>query len=153
MCGTTISATANGVDNDNNSFIANRLVRARSASLREERRLDLNINPIVTDNMVGPTAFGADEIGIIGILMQADTGGTVSRNTVQFVGGDVANTTGGADRVGIGIGSGTWSSTDSTTITSNTYTVTKNIVHDVVRGAHLFVGRNQAGHYRWWLGH
>ena len=29
MCGTTISTTANGVDNDNDSFIANRVIRAR----------------------------------------------------------------------------------------------------------------------------
>lgn len=103
MCGTTISTSANGVDNDNNSFIANRIIRARYGIVTRGTTTDLNINPVVTDNIIGPSSFGTDEIGKVGIFMQADTGATVSRNTVQFVGGDLANTTGGADRVGINI--------------------------------------------------
>ena len=109
MSGTTISTTANGADNDNNSFVANRIVKARYGIVTRGTTTDLNISPVVTDNIVGPTAFGTDQIGKVGIFMQADTGATVSRNTVQFVGGDFANTTAGADRVGIGIGSESWS--------------------------------------------
>lgn len=131
MCGTTISTTSNGVDNDNNQFIFNRVTRARYGIVTRGTTTDLNISPIVTDNIIGPTSFGADQIGKVGILMQADTGATVSRNIVQFVGGDFANTTSGADRVGIGIGQESWS-TSPGTLTSNNYTVTKNIIHDVI---------------------
>ena len=110
MGGTTISISAtDGNDNDNNSFIANRIIRSRYGIATRGVTTNLNIAPIVTDNIVGPTAFGTDEIGHTGILMQADTGATVSGNTVQFVGGDLANTTGGADRLGIAIGSDSWS--------------------------------------------
>lgn len=131
MCGTTISTTANGVDNDNNSFIGNRIIKVRYGIVTRGTTTDLNINPVVTDNIVGPSAFGTDQIGKVGILMQADTGALVSRNTVQFVGCLDPQACTGADRVGIGIGSESWS-TSPGTLTSNTYTVTKNFVHDVV---------------------
>ncbi len=133
MGGTTISTSAaDGNDNDNNRIIANRIIRSRYGIVTRGLITNLNIAPVVTDNIVGPTAFGADQIGKVGIFMQADTGATVSRNTVQFVGGDFANTTAGSDRVGIGIGSESWSSSAPATLTSDTYTVTKNIIHDIV---------------------
>jgi hypothetical protein len=131
MCGTTISVTANGVDNDNNSFIANRVIRARYGIVTRGTTTDLNINPIVTDNIVGPSAFGSDQIGKVGIFMQADTGALVSRNTVQFVGCLDPQACTGADRMGIAIGNESWSAAPGT-ITSNTYTVTKNTVHDII---------------------
>ena len=133
MGGTTISLTAtDGNDNDNNQFIFNRVIRARYGIATRGVTTNNNQSPVITDNMIGPSSFGSDEIGKAGIYMQADTGATVSRNTVQFVGGDLANSTAGADRCGICIGSENWSTTDSTTITSGDYTVTKNIVHDIV---------------------
>jgi Ig-like domain CHU_C associated/PKD-like domain/Secretion system C-terminal sorting domain len=132
MCGTTISTTANGIDNDNNSFIANRIIRARYGIVTRGTTTDLNINPVVTDNIIGPSSFGPDQIVKTGILMQADIGALVSRNTIQFVGCLEPQTCLGTDRVGIGIGSESWSVTDATTITSSGYTVTKNIIHDIV---------------------
>jgi CHRD domain/Carboxypeptidase regulatory-like domain len=131
MSGTAISITTNGDDNDNNQFLSNRIIRSRYGIVTRGVTTNLNINPVVADNIIGPAAFGADEIGKGGIFMQADTGAVVTRNTVQFVGGDFANTPGGSDRVGIGIGTDSWS-TAPTTLTSNTYTVTRNIVHDVI---------------------
>ncbi|MEZ4738893.1 MAG: hypothetical protein R2818_05925 [Flavobacteriales bacterium] len=70
---------------------------------------NLNENIQVLNNIVGPNAFGADEIGKVGIFMQADNNSIVRGNTVQFVGGDFANTSSGADRYGIAIGNETWS--------------------------------------------
>ncbi len=131
MSGTTISTTSNGDDNDNNQFIFNRITKARYGIVTRGVTTNLNIAPIVTDNIIGPTAFGTDQINKTGILMQADTGATVSRNTVQFVGCLEPQACTGTDRIGIGIGSESWSSTDSTTITSLGYTVTKNIIHDI----------------------
>ncbi|HEX8737036.1 MAG TPA: Calx-beta domain-containing protein, partial [Pyrinomonadaceae bacterium] len=132
MNGTTISTTANGIDNDNNQFIANRIIKARYGIVTRGTTTDLNISPVVTDNIIGPVAFGTDQIGKTGIFMQADTGATVSRNIVQFVGCLDAQTCTGADRMGIAIGAESWSVTDTSTITSANYTVTKNMVHDVV---------------------
>jgi len=132
MSGTTISTTSNGDDNDNNSFIANRVIRARYGIVTRGTTTNLNINPVITDNIIGPSAFGADQIGKTGIFAQADTGALISRNTIQFVGCLSANTCTGADRLGIAVGSEAWSATSSTTLTSNTYTVTKNVIHDVV---------------------
>ena len=132
MGGTTIAvAAADGNDNDNNSFIANRIIRARYGIVTRGVTTNLNINPVVTDNIIGPPAFGADEIGKVGIFMQSDVGATISRNTIQFVGGDFANTTAGADRVGIALGVESWASAPGT-LTSSDYTVTRNIIHDVI---------------------
>jgi hypothetical protein len=131
MCGITIGVAVNGDDNDNNSFIANRIIRARYGIVTRGTTTNLNIAPIVTDNIIGPTAFGPDEIGKVGIFMQADTAATVRGNTVQFVGGTLANTLAGADRIGIAIGNESWSMAPAT-ITSNSYTVTKNVIHDIV---------------------
>ena len=135
MSGTTISTTSNGVDNDNNSFIANRIIRVRYGIVTRGTTTDNSLNAVITDNIIGPAAFGADQIGRTGILLQADTGATVSRNTVQFVGACLVSLTQicttGSDRTGIGIGTDSWSTTSTTTITSGDYTVTRNIIHDV----------------------
>ncbi|HEY0461476.1 MAG TPA: Calx-beta domain-containing protein [Pyrinomonadaceae bacterium] len=133
MGGTTISLTAtDGNDNDNNQFIANRITRARYGLASRGVTTNNNEGLVILDNIIGPNSFGADEIGKAGIFLQADTGALVSRNTVQFVGGDLASTTAGADRCGICIGGENWSVTDSTTITSGDYTVTKNFIHDII---------------------
>lgn len=132
MSGTTISTTSNGVDNDNNSFIANRIIRVRYGILTRGTNTDNNLNPVVTDNIVGPEAFGPDQIGKTGIFMQFDTGGTVSRNTVQTVGTLITQAPGFADHCGICIGTESWGVTDSATATSGTYTVTRNVIHDII---------------------
>jgi hypothetical protein len=131
--GTTISTTSvDGNDNDNNSFIANRIVKVRYGITSRGVTTNNNLNPVITDNIIGPAAFGVDQIGKVGIYMQADTGAVISRNTIQNVGVLAANTAGGADRMGIGIGGENWSVTDSTTITSGDYTVTKNIIQNII---------------------
>lgn len=132
MGGTTISTAAtDGNDNDNNSFIANRVTKCRYGIATRGTTTNANLGLKITDNIIGPTSFGADEIGKVGIFLQADSGALITRNIVQFVGGDLANTTAGADRMGIAIGNESWSMAP-TTITSNSYTVTRNIVHDVI---------------------
>ncbi len=132
MCGTTISNTANGVDNDNNTFQENRIIRCRHGIVTRGTTTDLNNNIQVLNNIIGPNGFGADQIGLTGIYMQSDNNSVVTGNTVQFVGGDFSNTTGGADRVGIALGSNSWSSTSTTTLLSANYTVSRNLIHDIV---------------------
>lgn len=135
MSGGSIQTTAAGNDNDNNSFIANRIIRVRYGIVtrgNSSLSANLNENIQVTDNIIGPTEFGPDQIGKVGILMQADSNSTVSRNTIQYVGGDFANTpAGGSDRIGIGIGSETWSDSIST-MASSSYIVTKNTIINVI---------------------
>jgi hypothetical protein len=123
--------TSNGNDNDNNSFIANRITRVRYGIVTRGVPTNLAIGTIVRDNVIGPDAFGPDEIGKVGILMQADDGAVISHNTVQFVGGLLANTPSGTDRIGIGIGQEAWTTTPAT-IASKNYIVSDNVIHDVV---------------------
>ena len=131
MCGTAITVSSNGTDNDNNSILANRVIKARYGITTRGTTTNLNISPIITDNIVGPASFGTDQIGKVGIFLQADTGAIVSRNTVQSVGCLEPQACTGADRMGIAVGNESWSMAPST-ITSDNYTVTKNIVRDVI---------------------
>ena len=131
MNGATIAVGTNGDDNDNNSFIANRIIRARYGIATRGNPTNVNLNTVVTDNIIGPAAFGADQIGKVGIFMQADDGATIGRNTIQFVGGAFANTTAGADRIGIALGVESWGSAPTTLAGAN-YNVTRNVIHDVI---------------------
>lgn len=131
MCGTTISTTSNGLDNDNNSFINNRITKCRYGIVTRGTTTDLNLNPVVTDNLIGDNGFGPDQVSKTGIFMQADQGAVVSRNTIQFIGVLATQSAIGADRNGIAIGTDSWGTAPGT-LTSNTYTVTNNVIHDVV---------------------
>jgi hypothetical protein len=129
---TTISTASGGDDLDNNSFIANRIIKARTGISTRGQTTNNTTGTVITDNIIGPASFGSDEIGLNGIFLQADTGAIVSRNTVQFVGGNFANLTTFGDRCGICIGTNSVSPTVNTTITSGDYTVTRNVIHDIV---------------------
>ena len=132
MCGTTIAVTANGVDNDNNMFTENRIIRSRYGIVTAGTTTNLNQNITVTNNIIGPTAFGVDQIGKVGIFMQADNLAVVSGNLVQYVGGLLANTpSGSADRIGIAVGVESYTNTPLTLISTN-YTIKKNIIHDII---------------------
>lgn len=130
--GGTTKGLVSGRNNNSIQILENRVIRCRTAIAITGTSTNLNQNNSILRNIVGPTSFGADEIGITGINVQFQNNCNVSDNTVQFVGGDFANTTGGADRVGIGIGQSAWSSTATTTTTGSNYTVTNNIVHDII---------------------
>ncbi|NOS85876.1 MAG: hypothetical protein HOP31_12100 [Ignavibacteria bacterium] len=132
MSGTTISTTSNGEDNDNNTFTENRIIKCRYGIVTRGLTSNNNQNIVVSSNIIGPSSFGTDEIGKVGIFMQADNNSQVINNTVQYVGGTFANTSAGADRVGIAIGQESWTSTTTTTLTSGNYTVSGNIIHDVI---------------------
>jgi len=132
MCGTTVSVTANGLDNDNNTFTENRIIRCRYGITTRGTTTDLNQSITVTNNIIGPASFGADEIGKDGIFMQFDNLATISGNTVQFVGGQFGDTTGGTDRVGIAIGIDGWSTSLTAPVTGTNYKITNNSIHDIV---------------------
>lgn len=132
MSGTTISTTSDGVDNDNNTFTENRIIKVTNGIITRGSAANLNETVTITNNIVGPTAFGVDAIGAVGIGLQHDNNATVTGNTVQFVGGDFANTSGGADRIGISAGALVWSVTFATILPGTNYTIAKNLIHDII---------------------
>ena len=129
-----IATNSGGDDLDNNSFIGNRIIKARYGIATRGQTANNAQNTVITDNIIGPSSFGSDQIGRAGIYLQADAGATVSRNTVQFVGCLEPQSCAAADRVGIAVGNENWNalSSTSTAVTSGSYTVTRNIVHDIV---------------------
>ena len=132
--GTTISATVTtGLDNDNNSIIDNYITKARNGiCTRGAGATNLNQNTIITGNLIGPASFGSDAIGVAGILLQFENNCNVSQNEVRFVGGDFANTSAGADRVGIALGVGAWTNTNASTTTNTNFVCSRNLIHDII---------------------
>jgi hypothetical protein len=131
--GTTISVSStDGNDNDNNSFIANTITRVRYGIVSKGVSANNNIAPVITDNVIGPVAFGPDQIGKAGIYMAGDTGAIISRNTIRNVGALSANAASGADRLGITIGGENWDGANAVVFAGGDYTVTKNVIHDIV---------------------
>jgi len=125
--------TANGRNNDNNQYLENRIIKCRlGISLNGGSALNTNDNNIISGNIVGPSSNGSDNIGATGILTQFQNLCSITNNSVQFVGGLFATTTAGSDRCGIGVGTGTWSASSTTTTTGSNYTVTGNVVHDII---------------------
>ncbi len=97
-----------GADNNNNTFENNSITRARYGIYARSTGTTgaasdalFNTGNIVRQNIVGPSAFGTNQIGIAGIVMQGQNNATVSYNEVRFVGTLVAQASPGADRAGI----------------------------------------------------
>lgn len=127
--GLTISITSDGTDNDNNRFENNYITKSRYAIYIRGAAADANTGTVITRNLIGPALFGSDEIGKGGIIVEHQDGVEISRNTVRYVGGVFALTSGGSDRVGIGLGDDSWTATSS--VITNA-TVTRNLIHNIV---------------------
>ncbi|MDQ3022344.1 MAG: T9SS type A sorting domain-containing protein, partial [Bacteroidota bacterium] len=134
--GILASGTTRGVSgrhNDSNQYLENRIIRCRlGISLSGGVATSRSVDNLIAGNIVGPTSFGPDQIGITGILVTFQTRCIITKNQVQFVGGTFATTTGGADRIGIGLGINSWSSTTTSTTTGSDNIVSQNIVHDII---------------------
>jgi hypothetical protein len=127
----TITAITAGDDNDNNIIESNTFIKVRYAIYtRGGSTLNPNLGTIIRKNIVGPAAFGVDEIGKNGIIVREEDGIQITGNEIRFVGGDFANATTGADRAGISFSTtGDW--TPPTVYVKNAV-VTGNLVHDIV---------------------
>ncbi len=135
IAGSTISATHSSItagdDNDNNTIAGNTFTKVRyGIYTRGGSASNPNMGTIISNNTIGPAAFGVDEIGTGGITVREEDGINISGNEIRFVGGDFANTTSGADRLGITFG------TDAFWTPSSVYVknalVIKNRIHDIV---------------------
>lgn len=120
-----------GRNNDNNQILNNRFIRCRYGVLLQGGVTNSRSkeNQII-GNIIGPDAAGSDNIGKAGIYAQFQDNCTISNNHIQNVGGTLAGTVGGSDRVGIGAGSEQWSSTPTATANNN-YVITNNKVHGI----------------------
>lgn len=127
--GATITTTTDGADNDNNTFTNNVVIRARNGIFVRGAVGNPNSGTTISRNIVGPDAFGPDQIGVAGIVVQHQDNATITQNTVRYVGGPLASTTAGADRIGIGLGSTFW--TPTTTVVTNS-SVTRNLIHNII---------------------
>lgn len=125
----TPSNSADGVDNDANTFSNNAVTKVRYGIYLRGGASNANDNNAISGNIVGPGAFNAGRISKAGIVVQHQNAVAVTANEVRFVGIQAADTGGGTDRVGIGMGDFNW--TPTTTAITNAV-VTGNLVHDIV---------------------
>lgn len=133
--GTTISATNQGRNNNNNTILNNIMFRARyGVSVCGGGATNLNQNTRIDSNIIGSSAYDGGAIGKTGILVQFQNNCSIQYNTVKYIGGPSTNTTSGADRIGIGVGSDSWAIGSSTTTTGTNNTVNGNIIQNIREG-------------------
>ena len=70
--GTAISITSNGANNDNNTYQNNFFQKVRYGVFSIGTTASPNVGTVVTGNLVGPAAFGANSIGKGGIVVSGD---------------------------------------------------------------------------------
>ncbi len=127
----TLSSVTAGPDNDNNRIEGNTFIKARyGLYIRGGSAADPNTGTVVSNNTFGPAAFGAESIGKGAIVVREENGIQITNNLIQNIGGDFANTSAGADRVGISLAAdASW--TPSAVFVSNAV-VTNNIITNVI---------------------
>ena len=97
----------------------------------------MNQNTQIVNNLIGPAAFGADQVSTLGILIFNENAPTISGNELRFI-GDAATAGGssGRDHVGISLctGSASWSGTAAPTVvgTVTNGNISGNRIHDIV---------------------
>lgn len=117
--------------NDSNQIINNEITRVRYGiySIGNHQLFPNNGNRIES-NLIGPTTFGVNQIGAVGINIQNEQNITIDNNEIRFVGGLSSHTATGNIRSGICIGTMTWPSLTYGFV--NKLRVTKNKIHDIV---------------------
>jgi hypothetical protein len=130
LSGTFTSITA-GNDNDNNTISGNTITKVRyGIHTRGGATTNANTGTVISNNIIGPAAFGTESVGRCGIVVREEDGIQITGNEIRFVGGDFANTSAGADRVGIALA--TDASWTPTSVFVKNATIARNKIHDVV---------------------
>lgn len=139
MSGTSVSASSQGRNNDNNIIKRNGIQQARyGVCITGGGPSNLNDNNLIDSNEIGSgTGFGFSAIGKAGIFVQFQNNCIISKNIVQHIGGPSGQTSAGADRVGIAVGSESWSAGASTTTTGTNNLVNANIIKHIREGRTL----------------
>ena len=128
--GATIGTTNDGTDNDNNTFSNNNITKARWGIFLRGNATNSNDNNVVSGNLIGPAAFGTDQMGRGGIVIQQQNAAAILQNEVRFVGILITQTATGSDKVGIGIGGLDGPNPTTTNVTGTL--VQRNKVHDII---------------------
>jgi hypothetical protein len=127
-----------GTDNDNNTY-TNNFIRKVSVGVISIGGLASNMNQTTTisNNLIGPAAFGSDEISTLGVLIFNENAPSIVGNEIRFV-GDTSTTIGSSNRDHVGIslctGSASWSGTTAPTVvgTVTNGNISRNRIHDIV---------------------
>ncbi len=129
--GTSVTGQSAGNDNDNNTITNNEFTKLRFGIIsRGGGTTNPNLQNVFSNNTIGPSAFGADEIGVGGITLREEENAMITGNEIRFIGGDFANTTSGTDRVGISLATDfTWT---PTSVYAKNIVISKNKIHDIV---------------------
>ncbi len=128
LTGNTVSTSTGGEDNDNNTISNNAITKARWGIYARGLVGNLNDSNAFTGNLIGPAALDANRIGAGGLILVFQNLATADLNEIRNVGVVFADVAGGGDRVGIGLGTSSW--TVAATALTNC-SVTRNRIHDI----------------------
>jgi hypothetical protein len=124
-----------GADNDNNSFINNAITKVNIGIFSSGESLaNPVLNTVISGNLIGPAAFGVDQIGRAGIIFNLTNGAVVTDNEVRFVGVTEPQTSGGGsyDKFGISHAFNGWTEAASGDLGVSNSLIARNRIHDIV---------------------
>ncbi|HEX8250183.1 MAG TPA: Calx-beta domain-containing protein, partial [Pyrinomonadaceae bacterium] len=124
-----------GADNDNNSFINNAITKVNIGIYSSgENAANQVQNTVISNNLIGPAAFGSDQIGRAGIIFNLTNNAQVTGNEVRFVGVLEPQTSSGGsyDKFGIAHAFNGWSDTTFGDLAVSNTLIARNKVHDIV---------------------
>lgn len=131
-CGATITTfpPPDGLDNNDNLFENNSITKTTWGIYLRGEATSSNTNNIIRQNLIGPSAFGSNQIRKGGIIIQNQDQTIIEANEVRFVGNQVSQAVGGTDHIGIGVGGADGPTPTTTNVTNSS--IIKNNVHDIV---------------------
>ncbi|MBI5646772.1 MAG: right-handed parallel beta-helix repeat-containing protein [Ignavibacteriae bacterium] len=131
LAGTSVTTGSTGADNDNNVISGNTFKRLRYGVYTYGAAApNVNNNTTITGNIIGPAAWGEDQIGKGGIVIANDSAATITDNEIRYVGGLIGDVPSGTDRAGISLATdAAWT---PTTVYVRDAKVLRNNIHDII---------------------
>ncbi|TAE90191.1 MAG: hypothetical protein EAY81_01100, partial [Bacteroidetes bacterium] len=131
LSGSSILISSAGNDNDSNQIINNEITRVRYGIFSiGGTSTNPNIGNRIESNLIGPSSFGANQIGKGGIVVREEQGINIDNNEIRFVGVLFTQTAIANDRAGISLAS------DATWLGLSVFVkrarITRNKIHDIV---------------------
>ncbi len=129
--GATVSTTSLGVDNDSNTIENNFIIRTRyGIFISGQSATNPNERNVIRNNIIGPNAFGSDQIGRAGIVMHNSIYSVIAGNEIRNIGTLISDVAAGSDKAGIALATDAlWTPTSSAVYGSR---ITNNRIYNIV---------------------
>lgn len=120
-----------GSNNDSNYYLNNKIYKCYIGIALLAYTTNLNVNNVISGNLIGSTAYNSDIIGKAGIYSQIQNYCEISNNEIMFIGGPRGVYGFGTDIIGIAAEKLSWDNNSVTGNSGKNYKILNNKIHDI----------------------